>query len=174
MRRDDDRRGVSDRRERLAGWFLDAVSVIVPRYRRAEWRAEWQGEIAHSPHREYARVLGAWRHAFRLRLYDVDAVRQDVHYAIRGLRKRPGFSVAVGLTLALGIGANTAVFSLVNGVMLRPLPYADPDRLYTLFEQDSLGRRRLASYPTFLDWREQSDAFDGLVYVRGTTVELRR
>ena len=92
----------------------------------------------------------------------------DCIYALRRNTKRPGFSLAVILTLASGIGANTAAFSLINTVMLRPLPYADSDQLHLLIEQDSVGSWRLASYPTFLDWREQVDAFDGMAYVRGT------
>ncbi len=90
-------------------------------------------------------------------------------HAARLAMKRPGFSLAVTLTLALGIGANTAVFSLINSIVLRPLPYPHSDELYTLFEQDSLGAaRQLASYPTFLDWQEQNDVFSGLAFIRGT------
>ncbi len=93
----------------------------------------------------------------------------DLAAAIRVAAKRPGFSLAVVLTLALGIGANTAVFSLINSIVLRPLPYPDSRRLYTLFEQDSLGAAgQLASYPTFLDWHEQSGVFSGLAFIRGT------
>jgi putative ABC transport system permease protein len=103
----------------------------------------------------------------------VDALLRDLRYALRQLRRSPGYSAAAVLTLALGIGANTAVFSLVNGVLLRPLPYAEPERLYTLFEQRPAGEMRLASYPTFLDWKNQSDAFAGLAYIRGQTVIFR-
>ena len=95
----------------------------------------------------------------------------DLRAAARVAMKRPGFSLAVALTLALGIGANTAVFSLINSIILRPLPYPTSGRLYTLFEQDSLGAaRQLVSHPTFLDWQEQADGFSGLAYIHGTAL----
>lgn len=94
---------------------------------------------------------------------------RDLNHAARVAAKRPGFALAVVLTLGLGIGANTAVFTLINTVVLRPLPYAEAQRLYTLLELDSLGTaRRLASYPTFLDWHEQADVFHGSAFVSGT------
>src|SRR5207245_5937497 len=92
---------------------------------------------------------------------------QDVRYAVRTLRKSPGFAGAAILTLALAIGSNTAVFSVVNGVLLRPLPFAEQDRLFMLAEQSRQGAFRPPSYPTFLDWRAQSSVFSGLAYVRG-------
>ena len=91
----------------------------------------------------------------------------DLRFAVRTLRKSPGFATAAILTLALAIGSNTAVFSVVNGVLLRPLPFAEQDRLFMLAEQSRQGAFRPPSYPTFLDWRAQSSAFSGLAYVRG-------
>ncbi len=91
----------------------------------------------------------------------------DLRFAVRTLRKSPGFAAAAILTLALAIGSNTAVFSLVNGVLLRPLPFAEQDRLFMLAEQSRQGAFRPPSYPTFLDWRAQSSAFADLAYVRG-------
>src|SRR6058998_4331591 len=97
----------------------------------------------------------------------MDTVLQDLRYAVRTLRKSPGFAAAGILTLALAIGSNTAVFSVVNGVLLRPLPFAEQDRLFMLGEQSRQGGFRPPSYPTFLDWQAQSSAFARLAYVRG-------
>jgi len=97
----------------------------------------------------------------------MEALLADLRYAVRTLRKSPGFATAAILTLALAVGANTAVFSVVNGVLLRPLPFAEQDRLFMLAEQSRQGAFRPPSYPTFLDWRAQSSAFAGLAYVRG-------
>ena len=62
----------------------------------------------------------------------IESIGQDLRYAIRGLRKSPGFTLVVVLTLAIGIGATTAVFSIVNGLLFRPLPYPDQDRLVSV------------------------------------------
>lgn len=98
---------------------------------------------------------------------------QDLAHALRLLSKRPGFSLAVILTLALGIGGNTAVFSLINTVILRPLPYEDSERIVMLMERASAGARRTPSYPTFLDWYDQAGAFESLAFVRGTSLTYR-
>ncbi len=104
------------------------------------------------------------------RIHLLDNLRRDVAHAGRVSRRRLGFSLAVVLTLALGIGANTAVFSLINSIVLRPLPYPQAEQLFTLFEQDSSGADlQLPSYPTFLDWHEQSDVFAGLAFIRGAS-----
>src|SRR5213592_4288136 len=97
----------------------------------------------------------------------MDSLLQDLRYAVRTLRRSPGFTSVVVLTLALGIAGNTAVFSVVNGVLLRPLPFAEQDRLFMLAEQNRQGGLRPPSYPTFLDWQAQSSAFVDLAYVRG-------
>src|SRR2546429_6666561 len=91
----------------------------------------------------------------------------DLGFAVRPLRKSPGFATAAILTLALAIGSNTAVFSVVNGVLLRPLPFAEQDRLFMLGEQSRQGGFRPPSYPTFLDWQAQSSALLDVAYARG-------
>jgi putative ABC transport system permease protein len=82
----------------------------------------------------------------------------DLRYAIRTLTKSPGFTLAAVLTLALGIGANAALFSVINAVLLRPLPYRDPGRLVTLWESDARHGldREPVSPPNYLDWRAQT------------------
>src|SRR2546427_2451679 len=97
----------------------------------------------------------------------IDALRSDLRYAVRTLRKSPGFATAAILTLALAVGSNTAVFSVVNGVLLRPLPFAEQDRLFMLGEQSRQGGFGPPSHPTFMAWQAQSAAFTRLAYVRG-------
>jgi putative ABC transport system permease protein len=87
---------------------------------------------------------------------------QDLRYGARMLFKHPGFTVVAVFALALGIGANTAIFSVVNGVLLRPLPYEDPDRLVRLSEDSPQVPEMSISYPNFLDWRAQNKSFKGL------------
>src|SRR5262249_44731897 len=88
----------------------------------------------------------------------------DVLHARRLLFKNPGFTAGVLITLALGIGANAAMFTILNAVVLRPLPYAEPDRLVNLWENNlKRGWPQFAvSQPNFLDWREQSVSFERL------------
>lgn len=93
----------------------------------------------------------------------------DIKYAIRSLRKNPGFTLLAVLVMALGIGANTAVFSVVNAVLLKPLAYRDPDRIVTLsnFWEKSGSVSRNVSAPDFHDWHDQSTAFEAMAYYSG-------
>jgi predicted permease len=87
---------------------------------------------------------------------------QDLRYGARMLRKRPGFTLIAILTLAMGIGANTAIFSVVNALLLRPLPYVDSERLVLLSEKLPTGARWSACYPNYADWRARAQSFEGM------------
>lgn len=86
----------------------------------------------------------------------------DIRYSIRSLLKRPGFVSIAVITLALGIGANTAIFSVINAVVLRPLPYADPDRLVMVWETVAGNDRRSVAPGNYVDWRDQNKTFAGM------------
>src|SRR5215471_5861829 len=103
------------------------------------------------------------RYRDRRGIPSLETLFQDLRYGARVLRKSPGFAAVATLTLALGIGANTAIFSVVNAVMLRPLPYPQASRLVLVWATDTKrGRRDVASYPDFDDWRAQNQGFEGL------------
>jgi putative ABC transport system permease protein len=94
----------------------------------------------------------------------METLLQDIRFGVRVLRKSPGFTAVAVIALALGIGGNTAIFSAVNAVILRPLPYAAPDRLVfvreTSWQPSTKGTT--ASWPNYADWRDQSSTFEGL------------
>ena len=100
-----------------------------------------------------------------------DAAR-DLRYAVRLLRRAPAFASVAIVTLALGIGANTAIFSVVRAVLLRPLPYADADRLVAVGTQSPSGSPNNVGYTTFLDWRERTHSFAELALIRSWTPTL--
>jgi putative ABC transport system permease protein len=102
----------------------------------------------------------------------LDRLKQDIIYATRVLRKNPGFTATAVLSLALGIGANTAIFSIVNAVLLQPLPYRQSDRLVMLWEQDRKGGQNFVSPANFRDWREQNRSFDRVAAFLHTTFTI--
>ncbi|HKF58722.1 MAG TPA: ABC transporter permease, partial [Blastocatellia bacterium] len=137
-----------------------------------EMRARWNREGGLSPdaavnaaRRQFGNQL-KWKEAIRemWSLGLVESVVKDVRYAVRSLIKTPVFTIAALLALTLGIGCTTAIFSLVNAVMLRSLPFQNPDRLVLLWGnvQRQKVERRGNSYPDYLDWKAQSASFEGM------------
>jgi putative ABC transport system permease protein len=97
----------------------------------------------------------------------MDALRHDLRFALRSFLRTPGFSAVSVLTLALGIGATTAIFSVVHGVLLRPLPYPDADRIVRLWQLSGEGSQMDVSDPNFADWQMRSRSFAALAQVQG-------
>jgi putative ABC transport system permease protein len=172
--------------------LVRALSWVVPRHLRDEWTAEWEGELAYAwmaaehrrEHPAAARARLTWRavgaSADALWLWRRhgahDMIALDLKYAARSLRRRPGFVAVVVLTLALGAGAAGAVFSLVNGVLLRPLPFPQPERLVALNGKATGGDpeqvSEASSYLDYLDLRSELHGFRNLALVRGQSVTL--
>ena len=102
----------------------------------------------------------------------MDTLFKDIRYGWRGLTKHPGFTGIVVITLALGIGASTSIFSVVNSVMLRRLPYPTADRIVAIQEVNADGEQRQVTGPNFLDWRAQNTVFEHLAAIKKTNVNL--
>src|SRR5271155_2930940 len=102
----------------------------------------------------------------------MNAFVQDLKFSLRTLAKSPAFTLVAILTLALGIGANTAIFSVVNAVLLRPLPFKDSAQLVVMRETYNLVGNVSVSYPDFLDWRQQSHAFSAMAVINNVGFNL--
>jgi putative ABC transport system permease protein len=100
------------------------------------------------------------------------SVLHDLRYALRTLRKDLAFTLIAVVTLAIGIGANTSMFSVINAVLLRPLPYTEADRLVWLSEQHDEIATRWISYQNFLDWRARNQSFEAIAAIRGWQMTL--
>jgi len=100
----------------------------------------------------------------------MDTLLQDFRYALRTLAKSPGFTAVVVLTLALGIGANTAIFSVVNGVLLTSLPYKDPSRLVVVWESKGTSNHNVVNPANYMDWHDRATSFSGLALLSWTGI----
>src|SRR5205807_3880542 len=104
----------------------------------------------------------------------METLIKDIRYGIRSLLKRPGFTAIAVVTLALGIGANTAIFSVVNTLLLRPVPFKEPARLVQVWEANfKRGQNTMdISYPNFADWRDQNQVFEQIAAYSDKTFNL--
>jgi putative ABC transport system permease protein len=174
--------------------LLSAAAWLVPSDVRRDWLREWRAEVAWRSSRSRSgrgtalapdeagaaiavRCLGAFVHAAWLRWnrWRPDMIVQDLRYALRGLLRRPGFTAIAVATLAIGIGANAAIFAAVNAVLLRPLPFPEPDRLVQVFKSSAENPGEqccVTSPPDFVDWRQESSVFSALAAVNENSYAL--
>ena len=174
-------------RFRFWHWLIELIGVIVPRRLRADWKQEWEAELRY---RELLlanwdklnwktkfdllrRSLGAFRDALLLQPQRLeDEMFQDLRYGARMLLKKPSFTLIAVFTIALGIGANAALFSVVNGVLLNPLPFPQPEQLITLHQSKPNFATGAIPYPNFQDWQKENQTFSAMAISRRTSFSL--
>ena len=160
------------RRDKVEDELVDEVALHVEMETEQLQRQGWPPEDAR---REALRRLGGvertkeWVRAERAGQM-LDALMKDVRHAQRGLRRRPGFTICAVLVLALGIGANAAVFSVVNSMLLKPLPYADPERVVSVYQDSDDGAPRSSSFPATRDMATYTEVFSGVAAMSATTM----
>jgi len=168
-------------------WLINLIGVIVPRRLRADWRQEWEAELRYREEllAEWEnlnwktkldllrRSLGAFWDALLLQPRRLeDEMFQDLRFGARMLLKNPGVAAVIIITLALGIGANAALFSVVNGVLLNPLPYPQPEQLVTLYRSMANFEIATLPYPNFRDWQKENRTFSAMAISRGVDFSL--
>jgi putative ABC transport system permease protein len=155
--------------------LLRAASPIVPHDIRRDWLREWRAEFAYTaaraarlnkpmPIASLPRACGAVAHAAWLRWdrWRIEMIWQDIKHSLRGLLRKPGFTATVVLTLAIGIGGNAAIFGAVNAVLLRPLPFANPDQLVRIYKTSLTQPNQIGgtvSPPDLVDYRRDNTSF---------------
>src|SRR5262245_6549363 len=164
-------------------WLIAVIGVIVPRRLRADWRQEWEAELRFREEllAEWDRLdwrnklnllrrsLGAFLDALLLQPRRLeDEMFQDLRFALRMLLKEPGFTTIAVIALALGIGANTAIFSVVNAVLLEPLPFHEPERLVRVWRSSGKQDRSAVSFPDFADMRARQSVFERMAAWRSS------
>ncbi len=102
----------------------------------------------------------------------LESIFQDVRFALRTFRHSPGFTFAALFTLALGIGGNTAIFSVIDGALLHPVPFPDSNRLVALYQKTPRDEKNAVSYPNLLDWQRQTQTFEGIAGLRNSSFTL--
>ena len=162
---------------RVCLWLIALFAALVPRGSRASWRREWEAEFRSrhdraQPHSlDVSGQLDLVRRAFgalpdaawlRRQLTTDSEALHDIRHGARMLRTSPGFSVAVVLILALGIGGTVAIAALLDTLIFRPLPFAEAERVVTLWQRPPTGEREDVAPANFLDWRERSKSFERL------------
>src|SRR5687768_4085356 len=162
----------------LARGIISAAACLAPREHRDDFRREWLAELAWAdatgrPAPALVRhTLGAFPHALWLRKeqWRFDMLLQDLRYAWRVLLTQKSFTIFAALTLALGIGANTAIFTIVYGVLLKPLPFHEPDRLVHIFETNPLRNwtDATASPANLADWKTRNRTLEDIAFYPGT------
>jgi predicted permease len=164
---------------------LRVIAALVPASERGPWRREWEAELAYharsgAPTAGWlvSRLRAALQHALWLRWQSLrfDSVGSDLRLAARSLAHRPGFTAAAVLTLALGIGGNTVIFSAMRAVFWRPLPYPAPQELVmvsaTTPSAPNAASPNSVSAPDFVDWRQQATVFADLAVIRDDSYAL--
>ena len=169
----------------LSRRIVALAAFLVPAADRERWKQEWKAELAHRLRRERTTLaawtllrqsLGAIPHALFIlkEEWSLEMISQDLLYAMRSLVNRPLFVTAAALTLAVGIGANAALFSVIDAVVLRPLPYPEPERLLSVFEsqEDKGGTRDSPAPGNVLDWNRYSMTLEGVAawWIHSTTL----
>jgi len=157
--------------------FYRALLHLYPASFRTEYGAEMRAIFARK-HREVAGAIGwlwLWigtlaETSTNAAAVHADILRQDLRVTARGLRRAPGFAFTAIVVLALGVGANTAAFSIADHVLVRPLPFRDPQRLVKLWESVPGYNRLELSPPNFHDWQTMSTSFEGMAAIRGDSV----